>query len=152
MNQDEFTNMFDPDDLNDIAAMAATVDKEVAKAMPTKPKKGGVWYVRDEQSTDGHTVSVYALNMAGKTLAWITVDNDIVETDETLLAPLGEIPPYVTVHRLFIWNAYRTDGYLTSNGFALRYPQKHGVHVDTNTVRSYVMPRLALILARLYGA
>lgn len=146
MTEDEFKNLFDSKDIKDVADVFEAI---VAEKPPT-PKKAGLWYAHDEQDANGHSVSVYALNMGDKTVAWVMADNDIVETDATLIAPLGNIPEFVTPHRITIWNGTRTESYV-SKGLALRYPQSSGVHIDTNTVRAYVMPRLPKILGRLYG-
>ena len=155
---DKYAALFNAKDLNEVAAAfdALVVEAQKngfgpdGKVASAPPKKSGVWYSHNEQDTNGHTISVYALNMGGKTIAWLTADNDIAETDAALLAPLGNIPEFVTPHRITIWNGTRTESY-ASKGLALRYPQNSGVHIDTNTIRAYIMPRLPKIVGRLYG-
>jgi hypothetical protein len=148
MTEDEFMGLFDKDDIKDVADVFAAVADEAAKA----PKKDGVWFAENKVE-GGHNLSLYAINLGGRTVAWATINNDWVETDPETLQALGkELPEGVTAHRIFIQNAHRTDGEMT-NGLALRYEHGDGsgVHADGQTIRLYIMPRLTKIIARLYG-
>lgn len=149
MTEDEFNALFANDDIKDVTEVFAAIAAETPPT-PVKPKKDGINYTHDEQDANGHTLSVYMINLGGKTIAWAVVDNDYVETDENMLAPLGEVPDYVTAHRIRIENATRTDGYLTK-GLALRYPHGNKVHVGVTAIRAYIGPRIAHIVGRLYG-
>lgn len=146
MTEDEFMNLFDSKDVKEVTDVFAAITAE----KPEKPKKYGVNFSHNEQNADGHTLSVYAINLGGKTVAWAIADNDLIEMDEALLAQLGEIPPFVTPHRIRIENAQRTDGYI-SKGIALSYQHGDKTHIGTSTVRVYAIPRIACIMGHLYG-
>lgn len=147
MTEDEFKGLFSKEDIKDVADVFEAIVDEADKA----PKKDGVWFIENKIEA-GHNLSLYAVNLGGKTIAWATINNDWIETDPTVLAPLGHIPAEVTAHRIFIQNAHRTDGWMTE-GLALRYdhPDGSGVHADGHTIRAFIAPRVTKIVARLYG-
>jgi hypothetical protein len=155
MTDDEYTakyaNLFDAKDMNELSeAFDAAIKESKKTPTATKPAKDGIFYHHDEQNSDGHTLSVYAVVLGKKIVAWAIVDNDVEETDEKILAPLGEIPFGITVHRIFIHNAHRTDGYM-SGGLAMRHLHSTKVHVSRHSIMTYVSTRLGCIMGHLYG-
>lgn len=148
MTNDDFNNLFDAGDLADLEAVASGIDAEKA----AEPKKDGVWFSENKVEA-GHNLSLYAINLGGRTIAWATINNDWVETDTTVLAPVASLlVEGVTAHRIFIQNAHRTDGWMTS-GLTLRYdhPDGTGVHADGNLIRKFIQSRVTRIVARFYG-
>jgi hypothetical protein len=150
MTDDEFKGLFGNDYTEIAEAMDEAEAAHKAKAEAAKPKKDGLWYVRDEDVPEhGHTISVYALNLGGKTVAWIRVDNDL-EVPAEELAKLGKVPAGVTGHAIRIFSA---DGGrdIATTGIALRYPHQDGTHLDGQSIRAYVLPRASRFLGQLYG-
>jgi hypothetical protein len=156
MTENEFNEQFSADDLAEIeSALAATAAeaeaaaveqaKEAAKA---KPVKDGLWYVEDGTNGNGHTISWYRLVTGGKTLLWFSLDNDLEAP-----APKGlHVPPGVTVHTIRVHNATRTAS-IETTGVGARAPHKDGtgVHIDGQTVRQYVAPRVPRWIAEFYA-
>lgn len=150
MTENDFQGLFGDDDYAEIAASMAEVEAEhAAEAPAVEVKKTGVWYVEDVQGANGHAISIYALNLGGKTVATARIDNDL-EVSPERLATLGKVPAGVTGHAIVIYSA---DGghALATGGIALRYPHKDGTHLDGQTVRAYVLPRAARFIGELYG-
>jgi len=140
-NEKSFENLFNADELAELQAVYAEVQAAVAESA----KKDGLWYVHDDQV--GH--SVYALNSNGKTILWFTVNNEVELGAEQIG---GHLPMGVTAHRIVAWNAYRTAS-IETKGFAAKYlhDDGSGVHIDGNTVRAYVLPRVHRWIAEFYG-
>jgi hypothetical protein len=148
MTDDEFKGLLGESDAAELEALAAEVEAEVAAEQPAAPKKDGLWYAHDGVSSDGHTISWYALNGGGKTVLWVSIDNDL----EVSTAALGKLPDGITGHAIRVHDAERTDS-MATNGIALRAPHQDGTgtHLDGQTVRSYVLPRALRYLGRFYG-
>ena len=137
-------------------ALVDEADKQNAEKLAAKQaasvKNTGVWYDHDETNESGHSLSVYAINLSGKTIAWAMVNNDVVDTSDEGEKVKNATQGVATAHNIFILNATRTGGY-ESKGLAMRYlhGDGSGTHVDGNSLRTYIMPRFSLIIARLYG-
>lgn len=138
---ENFENLFNADEIAELQKAAEDVAAQVAAETP---KKDGLWYVKDEGGN-----SLYALNAAGKTILWFTVDNVAEMTPEQVG---GHLPLGMTAHRIVVWNAYRTAN-LETNGFGARYlhDDGSGTHIDGNTVRAYTIPRASRWIAHFYG-
>lgn len=152
MYEKEFKDLFSADEQAELAAAASDVEAAADAAAKAKPKKDGVWYDHNEENSQGHSISVYAINLGGKTVAWAIVNNDITETSDLATQLAAATGGAATVHAIFIHNAHRTDGWM-SHGLALSYEHNDGtgIHIDGQTIRSFVMPRLSKIVGRLYG-
>lgn len=140
MDENEFKKLFSADELNELHAAAEQAEAE--GVAPTK--NGGVWYDGDEGQ-----FSRYAVNMGGKTVVWVMVNNDVV------LSPAQhglQIPAEITIHPIHVLSADRNQ-FVVTKGFAARYLHDDGtgVHVDGNTVRAYVAPRISHWLGHFYG-
>lgn len=149
MTENEFNELFAADDVAELTEAMAAAEAETKAAQPATPAptKDGVWYVNDGVNADGHTISWYRLSAHGKAVLWFSVDNDI----EVPSGPLGKLPAGVTAHAIRAWNATRTASVATT-GLAIRVP--HGpddVHIDGQSVRSYVVPRASRWVAEFYG-
>lgn len=156
MTNDEFSSQFDASELDAIeselsetaAAFEAEQAQAAAEAAKAKPVKDGLWYVEDTTNADGHTISWYRLVTGGKTLLWFSLDNDLEAP-----APKGlHVPPGVTVHAIRVHNATRTASTETA-GIGARAPHQDGsgVHIDGQSVRQYVAPRVPRWIAEFYG-
>lgn len=145
MTNDEFKGLFG-DDAAELEALGAEVAAEVAAEQPAAPKKDGVWYAHDGVDGNGHTISWYALNSGGKTLLWASVNNAL----EISTAPLGQAPAGVTGHGIRVYNAQRTAS-VETNGIAVRTLHEDGVHVDGQSVRSFLLPRVSRYISHFYG-
>lgn len=145
MTQDEFENLFDADEIAELEKLGKDVAQQSAA-----PKKDGVWYAGDEQDGNGHTLSTYAVNANGKTLLWIWADNDVEVSRDDI--PELHVPSLATAHWIWVANARRTH-WVKTRGVALRYPHGDGsgTHIDGNTLRMYVGPRVGRWLAEFYG-
>lgn len=135
-----FETLFDE---ADVAALKALGNEITAEAATKKPaKKDGIWYLTDSQ--DGGS-STYVVNAGGKTMLHVVVDN----ANEM---HVDGLPEGVTAHSITVYNA-KKDSFLTTKGWAIRglHADGSGVHVDGNTVRSYVGPRVWKWLAHFYG-
>jgi hypothetical protein len=126
--------------------IAAEVAAEKAKAAPPKD---GLWYVEDTTNSDGHTISWYRLVAHGKTLLWISADNDLEATPEQIG---GKLQAGASAHALTVWSGDRTKEAATK-GFGVRvpHPDGSGTHIDGQTVRAYVIPRASRWIASFYG-
>lgn len=150
MTNDEFSAQFDADELaaieNEMAEAAAQHEAETVKAQPVKD---GLWYVEDTTDGNGHTISWYRLVMAGKTVLWISADNDLEATPEQLG---GVLPGGATGHFLTVHNSTRTAS-IATKGFGVRVPHGDGTgsHIDGQTVRSYVTSRALRWIGEFYG-
>jgi hypothetical protein len=150
MTDNDFQGLFSADEAAELAAAAAAVNTELAKKAAElaaqEPKKDGLWYLRDVTDLNGHNVSIYTINSFGKTIATVKVDNDL----EVPTEPLGQVPAGFTGHAITLCSA---DGgkAIATGGIAIRRPHKDGVHLDTVSIRSYVLPRLPRLFAELYG-
>lgn len=137
-------------------ALVDEADKQNAEKLAAEQaaavKKTGVWYDHDETNESGHTISVYALNLGGKTIAWALVNNDIVDMSDEGEKIKNATQGVATAHNIFILNSARSGGWETK-GLAMRYEHSDGTgtHVDGNSLRTYIMPRFPMIIARLYG-
>ena len=145
MTENEFKGLFG-EDFEAVAESLANAEAEELAAKAATPQKDGLWYVHDGVDGNGHTISWYALTAGGKTLLWASVDSDATLTETTGVI----VPPGVTAHAIRVHNATRTASVATT-GVAARGPHKDGVHVDGNSVRSYVLPRTSRWIVHFYG-
>lgn len=150
MTDDEFKGLFSAAEQAELESAAEVADLEavvasVAAEATSSTKQDGVWYSHDAKDGNGHLVSWYAINMGGKSVAWISVDNYV----EVSTAGLG-LPAGLTGHGMVIWNAERTVSHATK-GVAVRAPHEDGTHIDGQSVRSFIYPRLPRFLGQLYG-
>lgn len=151
MTNDEFKDLFGEDEVLELEQAAAAAEAEAAEKAPVATVKDGLWYAEDSVDANGHTISWYALNASGKTLLWISVDNALEIGAELLSnAAHGHVPAGVTGHAIRVHNATRTVSVETS-GIAVRAPHEDGTHVDGQTIRSYVVPRVSRWIAQFYG-
>lgn len=151
MTADEFNELFAAEDLAEIQAAMQEAEIETAAATPeptAPPVKDGVWYVEDVEDANGHQISWYRLAGHGKTLLWFSIDNEISLTAEELG---GHLPCGITGHAIRVWSGDRMHS-IGTKGFAARAPHPDGaVHLDGQTVRSYVVPRASRWIAEFYG-
>jgi hypothetical protein len=133
-------------DLGDVAEAGKAAEAELKKPAVMKD---GIRYAADEQDSNGHQISRYAVVMGGKVIAHVLIDNDLETTPP---AGMPKLPAGLTVHAIRVQDAMRTKT-LETTGVAVKAPHNDGTgtHIDGQTVASYVGPRVARIIADLYG-
>jgi|SRR5690348_9392417 len=142
MGDEDFKKLFNDDE---VAELQAVYDELAAEATPaSQQKQNGIWYDGDEG-----IFSRYAVNLGGKTIIWVMVNNSVELTQEQHKMPVS---PDVTVHPIHVLSADRNQ-FLVTKGFAARYlhGDGSGVHIDGNTVRAYVAPRVSHWVGHFYG-
>lgn len=117
--------------------------------MAITEKHKGISYVSDEG-----TLSRYTVFIEGRRVMDVFVDNAT-----TVPAPGNlELPEEVTLHPISVGMVdvppLFPGAVQATKGFAAKHPHLDNegvsVHVDTQTVGTYVMPRLATLLARIF--
>lgn len=159
MTNDDFAGLFGDDFGKDAAAefakldeakMAETVNEALAPAVKAEQPANGLRYAGDtvaEGTAD--SLSWYRLLIGGKTVLWVSVNND---RPLPMKGAPGGLPEGATVHGIWVWNADKTK-HVATNGLAARYehPDGTGTHVDGATVQLYVIPRAMRYVAEFYG-
>lgn len=151
MTENDFNGLFGDDfsEINEaLKAAEAEVAAQVEAAAKAEAKQDGLWYVRDEDDANGHAVSIYAVNASGKTLLWVRINNFL----EIPTEGIGHVPAGITGHAITIVSA---DGEkaIATKGIALKAPHQDGTgtHIDGQSVRVYILPRLTRFIGELYG-
>lgn len=144
MGEDKFKDLFSEDELMALQTAAAIAEAEVAAqaAQAAKVhKQDGIWYSHDENE-----MSLYEVRVGHKVLLWIRVDNA-----HEIQTPF-HVPAGASAHAIQVWDAKR-ERFLDTMGIALRYEHADGsgTHIDGNTVRMYVLPRVSRWLGHFYG-
>lgn len=155
MTDDDFAGLFSADEQAELAAATADVNAALeakaaelaAKAAElaakaAEPKKDGLWYSHNEDDANGHTISVYVVIMGGKEIMYARVNT-------ALTVSVPGLPGGVTAHPIVI--AGTLGKQIETKGFGLMAPHEDGTHIDGQTVRSFLIPRMPRYLGELYG-
>lgn len=114
-------------------------DSELAKPAPTQTRDNGLHYLADQDN-----VSVYEVVFDNRTVLHVLVDN---ATQVSMPKELkGHVHPQATAHPIVVANLDHSVQ-LPTSGIAIM--GKH--HLNSDTVRTYVLPRLVRFLVRVYS-
>jgi hypothetical protein len=151
MTNEDFQGLFSADEQAELALAAEQAELEAQKealeaevAAAAKPKQDGLWFSHNEDDSNGHAISVYVVRMGGKEVLYARVNT-------ALTVEVPGLPAGVSAHPIVV--AGTTGKQIETKGFGLMAPHNDGTgtHIDGQTVRSFIVPRLPRFLGELYG-
>lgn len=128
------------------AASANPVINGIETANEPEPVKDGLAYAGDVDDTmTGHSLSRYTLTLYGRRILDVLVDNDIERKPSPKFG--------ITLHQIYVAkpNTVTVADAVGTNGVAARTPHSDGVHVDGQTVKTYVLPRVLRLMTLVHG-